>query len=134
MMKKKNYFYAGDRIGVSRFTIPKKDGIFAFASRIKTLLLVPEITSAVDQNGLNEIFYAWSCQNDRQCRFKDINELPPASYMIYSNEKSLLKPIGSLKQWSIMKAKKETIAHTRYLVKDAIERQLVFGMFRFAHF
>ncbi len=24
-----------------------------------------------------------------------------------------------------MKAKKETIAHTRYLVKDAIERQLV---------
>ncbi len=34
----------------------EKDGIFAFASRIKTLLLVPEITSAVDQNGLNEIF------------------------------------------------------------------------------
>ncbi len=57
--------------------------------------------------------------------FKDINELPPASYMIYSNEKIVIKAYWKLKAMEHNESEKETIAHTRYLVKDAIERQLV---------
>lgn len=123
--EEKELFLCRDRIGVKPLYYSEKDGIFAFASRIKTLLLVPEITSAVDQNGLNEIFMLGPAKTIGSAVFKDINELPPASYMIYSNEKIAIKAYWKLKAMEHNESEKETIAHTRYLVKDAIERQLV---------
>ncbi len=123
--EEKELFLCRDRIGVKPLYYSEKDGIFAFASRIKTLLLVPEITSAVDQNGLNEIFMLGPAKTIGSAVFKDINELPPASYMIYSNEKIVIKAYWKLKAMEHNESEKETIAHTRYLVKDAIERQLV---------
>lgn len=123
--EEKELFLCRDRIGVKPLYYSEKDGIFAFASRIKTLLLVPEITSAVGQNGLNEIFMLGPAKTIGSAVFKDINELPPASYMIYSNEKIVIKAYWKLKAMEHNESEKETIAHTRYLVKDAIERQLV---------
>ncbi len=123
--EEKELFLCRDRIGVKPLYYSEKDGIFAFASRIKTLLLVPEITSAVDQNGLNEIFMLGPAKTIGSAVFKDINELPPASYMIYSNEKIVIKAYWKLQAMEHNESEKETIAHTRYLVKDAIERQLV---------
>lgn len=123
--EEKELFLCRDRIGVKPLYYSEKDGIFAFASRIKTLLLVPEITSAVDQNGLNEIFMLGPAKTIGSAVFKDINELPPASYMIYSNEKIVIKAYWKLKAMEHNESEKETIAHTQYLVKDAIERQLV---------
>ncbi|MDE6752236.1 MAG: asparagine synthase (glutamine-hydrolyzing), partial [Eubacterium sp.] len=123
--EEKELFLCRDRIGVKPLYYSEKDGIFAFASRIKTLLLVPEITSEVDQNGLNEIFMLGPAKTIGTAVFKDINELPPASYMIYSKEKIVIKAYWKLKAMEHKEGEKETIEHTRYLVKDAIERQLV---------
>lgn len=121
----KELFLCRDRIGVKPLYYSEKDGIFAFASRIKTLLLIPEITSAVDRDGLNEIFMLGPAKTIGTAVFKDIHELPPAAYMIYSEGKSTIKEYWKLKAKEHTEDRDETIEHTKFLVKDAIERQLV---------
>ncbi|MBD5083399.1 MAG: asparagine synthase (glutamine-hydrolyzing) [Clostridiales bacterium] len=123
--EEKELFLCRDRIGVKPLYYSKKEGIFAFASRIKTLLLIPEITSQVDQNGLNEIFMLGPAKTIGTAVFKDISELPPAAYMIYKDGKISIKEYWKLEAKSHKESESETIEHTRYLVKDAIERQLV---------
>lgn len=121
----KELFLCRDRIGVKPLYYSEKDGIFAFASRIKTLLLIPEITSAVDRDGLNEIFMLGPAKTIGTAVFKDIHELPPAAYMIYSEGKSTIKEYWKLKAKEHTEDRDETIEHTKFLVQDAIERQLV---------
>lgn len=123
--EEKELFLCRDRIGVKPLYYAEKDGLFAFASRIKSLLLIPEITSEVDQNGLSEIFMLGPAKTIGKAVFKDISELPPASYMIYSNEKTIIKEYWKLEAKEHTESENETIEHTRYLVNDAIERQLV---------
>lgn len=121
----KELFLCRDRIGVKPLYYSEKGGIFAFASRIKTLLLIPEITSAVDRDGLNEIFMLGPAKTIGTAVFKDIRELPPAAYMIYSEGKSIIKEYWKLEAKEHTEGRDETIEHTKFLVKDAIERQLV---------
>lgn len=123
--EEKELFLCRDRIGVKPLYYAEKDGLFAFASRIKSLLLIPEITSEVDQNGLSEIFMLGPAKTIGTAVFKDISELPPASYMIYSDGKAIIKEYWKLEAKEHTESENETIEHTRYLVNDAIERQLV---------
>lgn len=57
--------------------------------------------------------------------FKDIKELPPAAYMLYSNGKAVIKDYWKLEAREHTEGEFETIEHTKFLVKDAIECQLV---------
>ena len=123
--EEKELFLCRDRIGVKPLYYSKKNGIFAFASRIKTLLLVPEITSEVDEEGLNEIFMLGPAKTIGKAVFKDIKELPPASYMTYNDGNISIKEYWKLEAKEHSETEKETIEHTKFLVKDAIERQLV---------
>lgn len=124
-VKSKKLFAARDRIGVKPLFYSKKGGLFAFASRIETLLLIDEIKSVVDEEGLSEIFMLGPARTIGKAVFRDISELPPASYLEY--EKGRLK---ILSYWRLTAKEhtdsfEETVEHTRYLVRDAIERQLV---------
>jgi len=121
----KELFLCRDRIGVKPLYYAEKQGIFAFASRIKSLLLIPEISTDVDENGLNEIFMLGPAKTIGTAVFKDIKELPPASYMYYKDSKKNIKEYWQLEAAIHTENKDETIEHTRTLVKDAIERQLV---------
>lgn len=121
----KELFLCRDRIGVKPLYFAEKNGIFAFASRIKSLLLIPEITSEVDENGLNEVFMLGPASTIGKAVFRDISELPPASYMLYSDGKSKITEYWNLTAAEHTENEKATIEHTRWLVKDAIERQLI---------
>lgn len=123
--EEKELFLCRDRIGVKPLYYAEKDGIFAFASRIKSLLLIPEITSEVDEDGLNEVFMLGPASTIGKAVFRDISELPPASCMLYSGGKKVIKEYWQLTAAEHTETEAETIEHTRYLVKDAIERQLV---------
>ena len=123
--KEKELFLCRDRIGVKPLYYAAKDGIFAFASRIKSLLLVPEITPEVDSEGLHEIFMLGPAKPIGKAVFKDIKELPPAAYMFVNDS-----GIRTGSYWNL-EAKKhtenfdESVEHTHALVSDAIKRQLV---------
>lgn len=118
-------FLCRDRIGVKPLYYSYRDGVFSFASRIKSLLLVPEVTPKVDEEGLNQIFMLGPAKPIGKAVFKDISELPPASFMTVSE-----KGIQIQKYW-LLTAKEhrdsfdETAERTHFLVSDAIKRQLV---------
>lgn len=118
-------FLARDRIGVKPCFYSEKRDFFAFASRIESLLCIPEIKPVVDENGLNEVFMLGPAKSIGTGIFRDIKELPPASYLTYKNGKTEIKQYWRLtaREWD--ETLDETVEHTEYLVKDAIERQLV---------
>ncbi len=121
----KELFLCRDRIGVKPLYFTDVRGIFAFASRIKSLLLIPEVRTDVDENGLNEIFMLGPAKTIGTAVFKDIKELPPASYLKYSKGKYEIKEYWRLEAAEHTESESETIEHTHSLVTDAIRRQLV---------
>lgn len=123
--KEKSLFAARDRIGVKPFYYAKKENLFAFASRIKSLLCIDEISSVVDEEGLNEIFMLGPAKTIGNAIFKDIDELPPACYLMCKQGKLALKRYWKLEADESFESVDEAIEHTHYLVKDSIERQLV---------
>lgn len=118
-------FLARDRIGVKPCFYSKKKDLFAFASRIESLLCIPEIKPVVDEKGLNEIFMLGPAKSIGSGIFKDIEELPPASCLTYKNGSVDIKTYWQLKAREWNENLDETVEHTKFLVKDAIERQLV---------
>lgn len=123
--KDKKLFVARDRIGVKPLYYCDKNGELAFASRISSLLLVPFVTSVVDENGLNEIFMLGPAKTIGNGVFKDISELPPAHYMTVEKGKITVNAYWKLQADINNQTRDEAIEHTRSLVRDSIERQLV---------
>lgn len=121
----KELFLCRDRIGVKPLYFTQKSGMFAFASRIKSLLLIPEVSTDVDENGLNEIFMLGPAKTIGTAVFKDIKELPPAAYMKFSGGKYEIKEYWRLEAAEHKENESETIEHTHFLVTDAIRRQLI---------
>lgn len=121
----KELFLCRDRIGVKPLYFTHKDGIFAFASRIKSLLLIPEVTSDVDENGLNEVFMLGPAKTIGSAVFKDIQELPPAAYLKFRQGNYEIKEYWRLKAAEHTETESDTIEHTHDLVTDAIRRQLI---------
>lgn len=118
-------FLCRDRIGVKPLYYANKNGIFAFASRIKSLLLIPGITSEVDQSGLNEVFMLGPAKTIGSAVFRDISELPPASYLKFSGGKYEISEYWRLEAKEHGESEAETIEHAHFLVTDAVRRQLV---------
>lgn len=123
--EEKELFLCRDRIGVKPLYFTYVDGIFAFASRIKSLLLIPEVSSDVDENGLNEIFMLGPAKTIGTAVFKDIQELPPAAYLKFTGGKYKVTEYWRLEAAEHNENEKDTIEHTHFLVTDAIRRQLV---------
>ncbi len=123
--KEKSLFAVRDRIGVKPFYYSRKKNLFAFASRIKSLLLVPGISSKVDENGLNEIFMLGPAKTIGKAIFKDISELPPACYLTYRDGSLNIKQYWKVEACENNETEKEAVVHTYDLVKDSVERQLV---------
>lgn len=121
----RSLFVCRDRIGVKPLFYSRKNGVFAFASRIKSLLLIPEISAEVDENGLNEIFMLGPAKPIGSAVFKDINEFPPASYMTVKNGNVSIKQYWRLTAKEHTDNEAQTIEKTHFLVTDAIKRQLV---------
>lgn len=118
-------FIARDRIGVKPFFYSKTEGTFVFASEIKTLLAHPLIHPRVNQRSLLEIMLIGPGRTPGCGVFCGIDELEPACCGVYTEE--------GLKTWRYWRLEdqentdsfEETVEKVRYLVQDAIERQLV---------
>lgn len=117
-------FCARDRFGVKPFYFSRIGESLVFASEIKSLLSRPDIKRDIDKYGLWQILYLSPNFVSGQSVFKDISELGPSECMTFS--KSGLK---RRKYWSVtalpyFKDKKYAVEKTRFLLTDAIKRQL----------
>ncbi len=119
-------FLARDRMGVKPLFFIHEENRFLFASEIKTLFAFPGTSPQLDREGIAELMLIGPGRTPGCGVFKGIRELKAAEY-------AFLSPDGKLSIHRYWKLKAhphtdtflETAAHTSYLVRDAIHRQLV---------
>lgn len=123
--KDKQLFLCRDPLGVKPLFYSFSEGTLIFASEIKALLKHPKVKPIVDENGLLEIFGLGPARSLGNGIFKDIKEVPPAHYLSYNNGSIVLKEYWKVTALNHKENFEDTVEHTRFLLLDAIKRQLV---------
>ena len=123
--KRKKLFLARDRIGVKPlFYKIHNDGIL-FASEIKTILTYPTVKSQLDIEGVGQILLLGPGREPGCGVFRGIRELEPGCFGVYICDKWNWKRYWKLKDRIHTDSFEDTVENVRYLVTDAIERQMV---------
>ena len=121
----KRLFLARDRIGVKPlFYAPWKAGLI-FASEIKTILAYPGMEAQLDANGIGEIFLLGPGRTPGSGVFRGIYELEPGCCGYFENGKLHVKRYWRLMDREHHQSFEETAEQVRFLVTDAIKRQMV---------
>ncbi|MCC8022500.1 MAG: asparagine synthase (glutamine-hydrolyzing) [Clostridiales bacterium] len=118
-------FLARDRIGVKPLYYSQYSGGFLAASRLRTILASRRVRPVVDETGLNELFMLGPGRSIGNGIYKEIQELPPGHCMIYRDGRISIEPYWTLEAKEHTDTLDQTVDKTLYLVRDAIERQLV---------
>lgn len=121
----KRAFLCRDRIGVKPLYYSLVNGVFAFASRLESLLYVRGVEPVTNEEGLNEIFMLGPAKTIGKTVFRDIKELPPACFMYFEDGKFDINQYWRLEAKPFEESEMQALEHTHFLVSDAIKRQLV---------
>ncbi|MHC0036738.1 asparagine synthase (glutamine-hydrolyzing) [Pseudoneobacillus sp. C159] len=123
--KKEQLFIARDRLGVKPLFLKNLGSGLLFGSELKAILAHPEVKTEVGRDGLAEIFGLGPSRSPGHGIFKGIQELRPGHALTFNrNGKNIWqywKVISEHHQDSF----EETVEKVRFLVSDAITRQLV---------
>ena len=123
--KKKRLFLARDRMGVKPLFYTMFSGGLLFASEMKTILAYPQFPARIDREGVYQILLLGPGRKPGSGVFQNVFELKPGCCGYYCR--------GAWKWWQYWKLRDrvhtdsfdETVECVRYLVTDAIERQMV---------
>jgi len=121
----KRLFAARDKMGVKPFFYNLEDKRLVFASEIKSILLHPEIRAVADIKSIAELMLIGPGRTPGYGVFKGINELKRGHYLYYTKDGLTTKCYWDVSGQKHTDSKDQTIEKVRFLVKDAIERQLV---------
>ena len=118
-------FFARDRIGVKPLFYSICGDSFIFGSEIKALLSHKYIEPVIDENSIAEIIFLGPGRTPGCGVFKGINEVKPACCGYYSKSGIKIKKYWTLKDKKHTDSFEQTVEKVRYLVTDAITKQLV---------
>ncbi len=93
--RRKQFMLARDRMGVRPLYYSLRGRTLYFASEVKALLQVPEITAALDPIALDQILTFWFPLSPRTV-FKEVLELPPAHVLLATPEQTTVRPYWRL--------------------------------------
>lgn len=123
---KQRLFFARDRIGVKPFFYHiDSDGKFIFSSEIKGILAQTDTQPEIDAQGVMEIMLIGPGRTPGYGVFKGIDELKPAHCGFFDEDGLRIYRYWSLTDREHTENFAQTAEHVRYLVTDAIKRQLV---------
>lgn len=123
--KEQRLFMARDRMGVKPlFLYPYRGGIL-FGSEIKTLLANPMVKPQIDEDGLKEIFLIGPGRTCGNGVIKGVQELKPGEFAVFDETGLQVHTYWSVKAQEHTDNLQTTIEKTRFLICDAIKRQLV---------
>ncbi len=124
-VKRKRLFLCRDKVGVKPFFYSQfKDGI-VFGSEIKALLASGKFKPVISEEGLYEIFFLGPARTPGNGIFKNVYELKPGEYAIYENDNLHKVQYFKLTAKEHSDTPEQTVEKIRYLLTDAIEKQLV---------
>lgn len=118
-------FIGRDRLGVKPLFFTELNKGILFASEIKAILANPNIKTEIDSEGLAEIFGLGPSRSPGSGIFKGIKELRPAHCLIFSKNGLKTWRYWNVKSEEHMDNVDETAEKVRFLVTDAVTRQLV---------
>ena len=118
-------FLARDRMGVKPLFYKEHGGGLLFASEIKTILQYPDVERKLDEEGIGELILLGPGRTPGSGVFQGIRELEPGCCGWYRDGKLTLRRYWQLKDREHRETFEETAEHVRFLVKDAIIRQMV---------
>ncbi len=121
----KRLFLARDRIGVKPLFYKEHEGGFLFASEIKTILAYPGVRAELDGEGAAQLILLGPGRLPGSGVFRGIREVEPGYCGYCQNGKLLLKQYWKLRDREHRETFEETVECVRYLVTDAIRRQMV---------
>lgn len=123
--KKQSLFLARDRMGVKPLFYMQHQGGVLFASEIKTILTYPSVRAELDAEGVAEILLLGPGRTPGSGVFRGIQELEPGCCGRYSSGKWAWRRYWKLRDKQHLETFEETAEQVRFLVKDAICRQMV---------
>lgn len=122
---KKSLFIARDKLGVKPFFYGLFGDKFVFASEIKGILKNPLAKPRVNTEGIAEIILIGPGRTSGYGVFENIHELKPGECGYFRNGKLKTHLYFELKEQQCNESFDEVLDHTKYLVTDAIKRQMV---------
>ncbi len=118
-------FLARDRMGVKPLFYTEREGALLFASEIKALIANDMVKPEIDAEGLAEVFGLGPARTPGSGIFRGIRELPPGYWLEFCNGKVRVERYWQLESKPHEDNFQTTVEKVRYLVIDAVERQLV---------
>ncbi|MBE6794431.1 MAG: asparagine synthase (glutamine-hydrolyzing) [Ruminococcaceae bacterium] len=122
---RKRLFLCRDRIGVKPLFYALKDHELIFGSEIKTILKSGLIKPEINKEGLFELFFLGPARSQGVGVFKGISELKPGEYAYFENGNLIKKKYFEITAQPHTESEAQTLEHTKWLIEDAIKRQLV---------
>ena len=122
---RRRLFLARDRIGVKPLFYWQQGKRLVFASEIKTVLAWPEVRPVLDGMGAAQLVLLGPGRLPGSGVFRDIREVEPGCWGYWENGKLTLNRYWKLKDREHIQSFDETVEQVRYLVMDAIRRQMV---------
>ena len=120
-----NLFLARDRIGVKPLLYTLHSGGLVFASEMKTILAYPGFRAAIDITGAAELLLLGPGRTPGCGVFRGISELEPGCCALWTDGRLLINRYWHLTDGEHRENLYDTIDQVRFLVTDAIRRQLV---------
>lgn len=124
--RRERLFMARDRMGVKPLFYYLSPDILIFGSELKTILSHPAVPHEMDIKGIAEILLMGPGRTPGCGVFRGISELMPAHFAYYTQEDGFVQKC----YWELAAQEhhenfSQTAEHVRFLVTDAIKRQLV---------
>lgn len=123
--KEEKLFLARDRLGVKPLFFKKDGGALYFGSELKALLAHPKVKAEVDYTGLAEVLGLGPSRTPGNGVFVGVEELRPGHTLIFSKEKFRVWRYWNVESKSHTDSFEETVEKVRFLLSDAITKQLV---------
>jgi len=121
----KRLFLARDRMGVKPLFYKIHGGGILFASEIKTILTYPTVKRELDAGGAAQVILFGPGRIPGSGVFRGIEELEPGCCGVYCGGRWVWRRYWKLTDREHTDSFSKTAEHVRYLVTDAIERQMV---------
>lgn len=121
--EKDELFIARDKLGIYPLYYYNGEQ-FVFASKIKSILTHPNIIAKISKDELCEIFGLGPAHSPGKTFFKDIYELKPGHFGVYTNENFKTYKYWDLETKEINDTLDESIKKVKKLVIDSVQKEL----------
>ena len=118
-------FLARDRIGVKPLFYMQQESALYFASEMKTILTCPKITAELDEQGAAQLLLLGPGRLPGSGVFRNMMELEPGYCAVFDHGTLSIHRYWQLKDRIHTDSLSDTVEKVRYLVLDAIRRQMV---------